>query len=282
MGSIPDLWYDEKVQDGIATAEQSAAMKSYINGTLDTASAAARITADADRVARLDAASSSAYYSSPFSDDAEDVVEELCKLWAFLLDFAQEWPFTHPRLVALLIHIQNLPQVDRTGRASIGRTRRGSQGHMESQLWEDLPKFWNLLSDYWHSALPVRQMRTGPGKGCAPSSEWINLNEFAALAFSNGAFARMELLGDWGCYILDQAANKSSPFLEVDLQTSTRWLELAGSELREYYAELPAGSLSTHSWATLLSRLREIASEPGSREEVRKKAAHVTQLMKCL
>ncbi|KAI1389646.1 uncharacterized protein F4822DRAFT_399088 [Hypoxylon trugodes] len=139
MPTIPDAWYEEKVREEIATQEQSNAMKSFLAGNISADEAAKILTKDANQAALEDTTSS------------EKLIDELCNLWGFLIDFILEWPILET--VDILHAISQLPHVDRTGKDALGAFCDDNGVVGEPKLWEDLPKFWNSLSDTWDCKL---------------------------------------------------------------------------------------------------------------------------------
>lgn len=138
---IPNTWFDEKVQDEVATTEQTTALKAYLEDDIEAEEAGMLITADVHQETLADTTS------------AEEINEELCKLWGFIIDVIVDWPSEHIKIANLLDTISKLPHVDRTGRDSLEVFMDGTGTVRASELWQDLPRFWNSFSDYWHCKL---------------------------------------------------------------------------------------------------------------------------------
>lgn len=140
---IPHEWFREKLQDGAASPEQCTTLKAYFDGIMTVDNAAKILTRPVHEAATAD------------EDRTEDEVDELCNLWGIVIDLIIEWQVAHPQTLRLLYAITRLPAVDRTGKASLGTIRDEAGVLREDQLWEDLPKFWNLLSDYWYCTYTI-------------------------------------------------------------------------------------------------------------------------------
>lgn len=248
---IPQEWFGEKLRDGAASPEQCTTLRAYFDSIMSVDDAAKILTRPVQQAATAD------------HDRTEDEAEELCNLWAIIIDLIIEWQVAHPQILRLLGAITRLPAVDRAGKASLGTFTDDAGVLREYQLWEHLPKFWNLLSDYWHCKstssrgtlhLPSsdnqlitlaayvawrnQAIQSSGSKDMTEENEWTRLNAFAALALvEDGPFRGMKLLSDWGRHALDLAAQGGAATAHVDVPTAASWLVLAGPELRKTHKQ---------------------------------------------
>ncbi|KAK8017873.1 Free methionine-R-sulfoxide reductase [Apiospora rasikravindrae] len=260
---ISQEWYDEKMQDGAASPEQCTTLKAYFDQTMPVEDAIRILTKPVHQAAVA------------AQDRTDDEVDELCNLWAIIIDLIIEWQAAHPQVLQLLHAITRLPTVDRTGKASLGTFTDDAGAMREYQLWEDLPKFWNLLSDYWsctqcyfcflkafHLSLFLlrccilltsqltrllayvawRNRAVQSQKNTVTGdNEWTRINAFAALALvDEGPFQGMTLLSNWGRQALDLAAQGGAATAHVDVPVAASWLVLAGPELRKIHTQQEA------------------------------------------
>ncbi|KAK8031261.1 hypothetical protein PG990_000995 [Apiospora arundinis] len=222
---IPQEWYGEKLRDGAASVEQCTTLKAYFDHILRVDDAARILTKPVHEAA------------TATQDRTEDEVEELCNLWGIIIDLIIEWQIAHPQILRLLYAIARLPRVDRTGKASLSTFTDDAGVLRDCQLWEDLPSFWNLLSDYWYSYIAWRNTAVqSTGTPDAGDNEWTRTNAFAALALvDEGPFKGMKLLSDWGRHALDLAAKGGAATAHIDVPAAVPWLVLAGPELRKIH-----------------------------------------------
>ncbi|KAK7928307.1 hypothetical protein PG985_005305 [Apiospora marii] len=225
---IPQEWFGEKLRDGAASPEQCTTLRAYFDSIMSVDDAAKILTRPVQQAATAE------------QDQTEDEVDELCNLWAIVIDLIIEWQVAHPQILRLLGAITRLPAVDRTGKASLGTFTDDAGVLREYQLWGHVPKFWNMLSDYWHSYVAWRNqaIKSPQDSDITEENEWTCLNAFAALALvEDGPFQGMKLLNDWGRQALDLAAQGGAATAPVDVPVAASWLVLAGPELRRTHKQ---------------------------------------------
>ncbi|KAK7981374.1 hypothetical protein PG996_009062 [Apiospora saccharicola] len=228
---IPQVWFGEKLRDGAASPEQCTTLKAYFDGIMTVDNAAKILTRPVHQAA------------TAAHDRTDDEVDELCNLWAIIIDLIIEWQVAHPQILRLLYAIAGLPTLDRTGKASLGTFKDDAGVLREYQLWEDLPKFWNLLSDYWGSYVAWRNqaIQSPQPASTTGENEWTRINAFAALALvEEGPFRGMKLLSDWGRQALDLAAQGGAATAHIDVPAAASWVMLAGPELRKAHTQQEA------------------------------------------
>ncbi|KAI1418528.1 hypothetical protein F5Y13DRAFT_2057 [Hypoxylon sp. FL1857] len=267
MATIPDTWYDQKVQDEIATIEQSAAMKAYINGQIQADEAARLVTADVLKATEED------------TGEGGEVDTKLLELWGFIIDFISEWPSSHPKILDLLYTIRKLPHIDRSDKDSIETFQDDTGIVRESQLWDDLPKFWNMLSDFWDSEAAWRHDWTKSSLGKGESPSWFNINAFAATAFKGGPFMGTKLFGYWGCDVLKMIAKKKRELFDIDIPVAEIWMQSAGAELHNFYLTRFRTVSPLDTWEEWEKAFRGIASDDKVDATIREKAAGLAAAM---
>ncbi|KAI1140266.1 hypothetical protein F5Y05DRAFT_311099 [Hypoxylon sp. FL0543] len=267
MATIPDTWFDQKIQDEITTMEQSTAMKAYLDGRIQPGEAARLLTVGVHQAAEEE------------TGEAEGVEEKLCELWGFIIDFILEWPSSHEMILKLLYAISKLPHVDRTEKADLETLTDDAGAEREAQLWEDLPRLWNSLNEYWASEAAWRMdwAKSDMERGERPS--WFNINVFGASAFKSGPFMGRRELGDWGCYVLKEAADPERGLLDVDIPVAQTWIQTAGPELHYFFSTRYKGPSSPETWAEWQKAFRDISSDDIVDARVREKAADVAAAM---
>ncbi|KAI8957400.1 hypothetical protein F5Y11DRAFT_339852 [Daldinia sp. FL1419] len=266
MVVIPNTWYDQKVQDEVATEEQSNTLKAYLEGVIETEEAAALITADVHQATLTDTAS------------AEGIIDELCKLWGFIIDAILEWPSEHIKIADLLDSISKLPHIDRTGRDSLDLIMDSTGTVRATELWEDLPRFWNLFSDFWHSSAGWPCSRPESIAEKAANSEWTNINSFAAIVFMGGPFGDIQL-GDWGCYVIRKATKSDYEPIEVHIPSAASWMRFAGREVYNYYVTRYEGTLMKERWGNWRVEFKKISRNKTIDADIREDAAELAALM---
>ncbi|KAI0838764.1 hypothetical protein F5Y06DRAFT_267813 [Hypoxylon sp. FL0890] len=267
MATIPDSWFDQKVRDEIATVEQSTAMKAYLGGKIQADEAARLVTVGVHEAAEAE------------TGEAEGLDEKLCELWGFIIDFILEWPSSHAMIIDLLYAISKIPHVDRTEKDSLETLTDDAGAERESQLWEDLPRFWNSLSEYWASEAAWRMewARYDLERGERPS--WFNINAFGAYAFKSGPFMGRRLLRDWGCYVLKEAADPKRELLDVDIPVAQVWMQMAGPELHYFFSTQFKGQSLPDTWLEWQKAFQDISNDDILDSAIRKKAADVAAAM---
>ncbi|KAI0108190.1 hypothetical protein F4814DRAFT_441742 [Daldinia grandis] len=264
---IPNTWFDEKVQDEVATTEQTAALKAYLEDDIEAEEAGILITADVHQATLADTTS------------AEEIKDELCKLWGFVIDVIVDWPSEHIKIAHLLDTISKLPHVDRTGRDSLEIFMDATGTVRASELWQDLPRFWNLFSDYWHSSAGWPYSRPESSGERAANSQWTNINSFAATVFMGGPFADMPLLGDWGCYVIKKASRSDYEPVEVHIPSAAVWMRFAGKELYRFYLTRYEGPLMLERWKDWTKEFKKICRNDKVNVDIRENAAELAVLM---
>ncbi|KAI1643564.1 uncharacterized protein F4817DRAFT_361414 [Daldinia loculata] len=264
---IPNTWFDEKVQDEVATTEQTTALKAYLEDDIEAEEAGMLITADVHQETLADTTS------------AEEINEELCKLWGFIIDVIVDWPSEHIKIANLLDTISKLPHVDRTGRDSLEVFMDGTGTVRASELWQDLPRFWNSFSDYWHSSAGWPYSRPESSAEKAANSQWTNINSFAAIVFMGGPFADMPLLGDWGCYVIKKASRSDYEPVEVHIPSAAVWMRFAGKELYHFYLTRYEGPLMRERWEGWRKEFKKICRNDTVDADIRENAAELAALM---
>ncbi|OTB15121.1 hypothetical protein K445DRAFT_318505 [Daldinia sp. EC12] len=268
MTAIPNIWFYEKVQDEVVTAEQTAAFKAYLKGKIEAEEAATLITADVHQETLEDTTS------------AREINHELCNLWEFIIDVILSWPSEHLNVANLLDSISKLPHVDRTGRDSLEITMDGTGTVRDSELWQDLPRFWNLFSDYWHSLAGWPYSRPEIRAEEGANSAWTNINSFAAIVFMSGPFAGMPLLGDWGCYVVKKATKSDYEPIESHIPSAAVWLRIAGKELGHFYSTRYEGTLMWERWDGWRDEYKRISRSDIVNIDCRECAAELAALMR--
>lgn len=267
MTTIPDTWFDQEVQEEIATIDQSAAMKAYLNGDIQVDEAARLVTAEVLQAAQEE------------EGEAETLEEKLCELWGFIIDFILECPSSHTKIIDLLHTISQFPHIDRTGKDSLETFEDVNGIVRESQLWEDLPRFWSSLSDYSASEAAWRELWTKSSLERGENPSWFNMNTFAATAFKSGPFAGRRLFGNWGCYVLREAVNPHRELVGIDVPAAQIWMQSAGAELHHFYLTGFKGESSPETWVELQNAFRNMSNDDTVDATIREKAADVAAAM---
>ncbi|KAI1805133.1 hypothetical protein F4811DRAFT_234014 [Daldinia bambusicola] len=266
MTAIPDTWFEENVNE-VATEEQTTAFKAYLSGEIEAEEAATLLTADVHRATLAD------------TTEAKDINCELRKLWTFLIDVILSWPSVHLHVANLLDGISKLPHVDRTGRDNLEVSMDGTGTIRAMELWQDLPKFWNLFSDYWHSLAgwPYSRLETNAEKG--DNLSWTNINSFAAIVFMGGPFAGMPILGNWGCYVIKKATQSDYEPIELHIPSAAVWMRFAGDELRDFYSTRYEGPLMWERWNSWRSEFEKTSKNDTVGVDYREWTAELAALM---
>ncbi|OTA70097.1 hypothetical protein K449DRAFT_417916 [Hypoxylon sp. EC38] len=267
MATIPENWLDQEVQEEIATVEQGAAMKAYLNGDIQVDEAARLITTDVLQAAQEE------------EGEAEELEEKLCELWGFIIDFILECPSSHTKIIDLLHTISQFPHIDRTGKDSLETFEDENGVVREAQLWEDLPRFWSSLSDYSASEAAWRGLWTKSSLEKGENPSWFNMNAFAATAFKSGPFAGRRLFGNWGCYVLKEAVNPHRELVEIDVPAAAIWMQSAGAELHHFYLTGFKGESSPETWVELRKAFRNMSNDDTMDATIREKAADIAAAM---
>lgn len=266
MNFIEKSWFDERVKDEISSRDQAEALNDYLNSDAPVDETAKTLTAAIDRAAKADGRS------------AEDVVEQLCLLWTFILDVVSDWPQMHSKVMILLDTFRKLPPVDQSGKDDIESFCDDTGVVREAVLWQDLPKFWNLFSDNWDAHFAWRKGGQRSDIKDTGSPSWSNINAFAAIAFKSEAFSGMRFLGDRGCLVLDESAASNSDLVNVDIPAAAGWIRIAGPELYTFYTSNLNYS-SPGQWTAWQTEFSKIASNTGIREFIRNDAAEIVTAM---
>ncbi|KAK7965758.1 uncharacterized protein PG986_000035, partial [Apiospora aurea] len=256
----PQEWYDEKMRDDAASPVQCTTLKAYFDQTMIVDDAARILTKPVHQAA------------TTAQDRTDDEVDELCNLWTILIDLIIEWQAAHPQILRLLYAITRLPAVDRADKASLGTFTDDAGVVREYQLWEDLPKFWNLLSGYWYSYVAWRNKAVQPRQITGTGDNgWTRINAFAALALvDDGPFQGMTLLSNWGRQALDLAAQGGAATAHIDVPVAASWLVLAGPELRKIHKQLET------QWRQAFEEISQVGSLD---ERLRNDAADTAEIL---
>ncbi|OTA85779.1 hypothetical protein M434DRAFT_400102 [Hypoxylon sp. CO27-5] len=267
MTTISDTWLDQEVQEEIATVKQSATMKAYLNGDIQVDETARLMTEDVLQAAQEE------------EGEAEELEEKLCELWGFIIDFILECPSSHTKIIDLLHTISQFPHIDRVGKDSLETFEDENGVVRESQLWEDLPRFWSSLRDYSASEAAWRWFWTKSSLERGENPSWFNMNAFAATAFKSGPLAGRRLFGNWGCYVLKEAVNPRRELVGIDVPAAAIWMQSAGAELHHFYLTGYKGESSPETWVEWRKAFRNMSNDDTMDATIREKAADIAAAM---
>lgn len=260
---MDDSWFKNLQGSNSITAQQIDALRSCLHGSISPTDAATHITAPIRQLASSETKEHS---------KTEELKEELLNLWGLLIDAVQDAPNDSvvQLLVGLVASISHLATIERVAQPSIETFRESSEKNAavkESQLWSDLPLFWNYWSDTWNADQVARDGRNLPESNAVQVVDvvWTNMNSFAAHALASGSFTKgaNELLVGQLLTLMRDAANVNSSLSRVDVPVAAVVMETAENELYRCLVGNPlyTQNVTKDEWDGLVSRFRRKAAE---------------------
>lgn len=230
--------------------------------------------------------------------DESSLEQPVQDLWAAIISRARTTPSSsshQDRLVTFLTHLKssNVP----------GNSNPQLWG---ASLWAELPMFGASMREAWNSGpsndtnIPIRSEALLTAKVDNGTSEWVNINAFAArLTASRTADFSLYAIWTMRDALETPAARTKNKTLDGHVQAGCAWIQYAGEYLyqcEESWEKDPrkgdparGGSLwegksgfCKERWSLWRERIEELGKEKGLQEETRKAATGAAERMRQL
>ena len=205
---MSDAWFAEKIapdsdKDDGCHRQEAEVLKSYLRGTIPTASEAARAI------------------TLPIESETNPIAD-VPRLWALLIDALTDLPASQQETIHLLQAIKDLPPPSQASKSG--------PSHSQTQaLWRELIGFGHLWADLHHTGQWRRLIKT-----CGPAER----DAFRKDIQNNAAIEAQLVVAQlgaiplsWGYECICDALEKSDATLDMEVAAAAEWLRVAGKRI---------------------------------------------------